>query len=101
MRPFPGPVVNCPLSGNVVFVQPNSWMIGWMDDCESENQLEAEEILKKIVADFEQLDRTIDLAITLAKDRKGQTAMDIAALQRAREAVRKGAALAKSKVDLP
>ena len=67
-----------------------------MDDCGSEPQVEAEEILKKIAADFEQLDRAIDSAMVLLKAANGGD-KDVEALRRAREAARKGAALAKSK----
>jgi uncharacterized protein YdcH (DUF465 family) len=67
------------------------------DTCSSESKLEAEAILKKIVADFEQLDRAIDAAITLL-DESQSSAEEIEALRRARKAARKGAALARSNV---
>jgi hypothetical protein len=69
-----------------------------MDECNTERQLDAEVILRKVIADFEQLDHTIDLAIELLRNGKSGARQDIAALRRAREAARKGAALAKSKV---
>lgn len=58
---------------------------------------EAEGILHKIVADFEQLDRAIDAAILRLKEGDGGPG-DIEALQRALEAVRKGAKLARGKL---
>jgi hypothetical protein len=70
-----------------------------MGDGDTDRQLEAEGILRKVLSDFEQLDRTIDKAISLLKERKGSAAKEIDALGRAREAARKGAALAKTKVD--
>jgi|KBSMisStandDraft_5_1062788.scaffolds.fasta_scaffold523317_2 hypothetical protein len=54
---------------------------------------EAEAILKKIAADFEQLGQEIDRAIA-ALSSDGDSSADIEALRRAKEAVRKGAALA-------
>jgi len=65
-----------------------------MNECSSQSELEAEVILRKIIADFEQLDRAIDSAIATLKAGQGQ-ADDVEALERARKAVRKGAALAK------
>jgi hypothetical protein len=70
-------------------------MSGSMDDSETERRPDAEAILRQVVADFEQLDRTIDKAIQLLEQGRGGEA---AALRRAREAARKGAELAKSKV---
>ena len=69
-----------------------------MDDCETERQLDAEAILRKVIADFEQLDRTIDLAIELLQNAQDGAKTDIDALQRAREAARKGAELARAKL---
>jgi hypothetical protein len=69
-----------------------------MDDCNAERQIDAEAILRKVVADFEQLDRTLDLAIDLLQNGKDEVRKDLEALRRAREAARKGAALARSKV---
>jgi hypothetical protein len=69
-----------------------------MDDCETERQLDAEAILRKVIADFEQLDRTIDLAIELLQNAQDGAKTDIDALERAREAARKGAELARSKI---
>ena len=74
------------------------WMSGPMDTCNAESKLEAEAILKKVVADFEQLDRAIDAAIALLDAGHG-SADEIAALRRARKAAQKGAALARSNVD--
>ena len=70
-----------------------------MGDGETEKLIEAEGILRKVVSDFEQLDRTIEKAIDHLKGGKKSAAKEIDALRRAREAARKGAALAKSKVD--
>ena len=67
-----------------------------MDDCGSESQLEAEVILKKIAADFERLDRAIDTAIVRLEAADGQ-AGEVETLRRAKEAARKGAALANGK----
>jgi hypothetical protein len=69
-----------------------------MDDCRSNRQLEAEVILRKIIADFEQLDLAIDSAITDLQAGSGP-AEDIEVLERARDAARKGAALARNKID--
>jgi hypothetical protein len=68
-----------------------------MNECSSQSELEAEVILRKIIADFEQLDRAIDSAIVTLKGGQGQ-ADDVEALQRARKAVRRGASLAKRHV---
>ena len=68
-----------------------------MNECSSQSELEAEVILRKIIADFEQLDRAIDSAIAALKAGQGQ-AGDVEALERARKAVRKGATLAKSHI---
>jgi hypothetical protein len=68
-----------------------------MNDCGAEPSLEAEMILKKIVEDFEQLDRAIDGAIARLQAGGGEHD-GVEALLRAREAVRKGAALARDKV---
>jgi hypothetical protein len=72
-------------------------MSGRMNECSSQSELEAEVILRKIIADFEQLDRAIDSAIAALKAGQGQ-AGDVEALERARKAVRKGATLAKSHI---
>jgi hypothetical protein len=61
-------------------------------------QVETGVILRKIIADFEQLEREIDSAIAAAEAGKSQ-AEDIAALRRAKEAARRGAALAKDKAE--
>lgn len=66
-----------------------------MDQCSAESKLEAEAILKKIIADFEQLDHAIGAAMTLLSSSAG-SADAIDALDRARKATRKGAALARS-----
>jgi len=57
---------------------------------------DAEVILKKIVEDFDELDRAIEDAIARLQASTGGPA-GIEALLRAREAVRKGAALARQK----
>ena len=62
-----------------------------------EPSLEAAMILKKIVDDFEQLDLAIDEAIARFRAGSGGPG-GIEALLRAKEAVRKGAALAREKV---
>ena len=66
-----------------------------MSDGIGETALETETILKKIVADFEELDRAIDAAI-LRLEAGSVSCEGVEALLRAKEAVRKGAALARS-----
>jgi hypothetical protein len=68
-----------------------------MNDFGGETSLEAEMILKKIVEDFERLDSALDAAIAGLQVGNGGHG-GIEALLRAREAVRKGAALARDKV---
>jgi len=67
-----------------------------MEECESEALAGADAILNKIAADFEALDIAIDAAIAHLNGSKGQAAKDVTALLRAKDAARKGAALAKS-----
>ena len=68
-----------------------------MNDCERDGDFEAKELLNKIVADFEALDQTLDSAIALLKA-GNKPGGDVVALERAREAARKGAQLAKNNV---
>jgi hypothetical protein len=69
-----------------------------MNDCGREGEGETEAILNKIAADFEALDRMIETAIALLKTGDGSNGTDLAALEKARDAARKGAALARGKV---
>jgi hypothetical protein len=71
---------------------------GGMNDCEGRSDLEPEEILTRIAADFEALDRAILAAISLLEAGSDSAAKDIAALRRAGEAARKGATVARSRV---
>jgi hypothetical protein len=66
-----------------------------MDHCSDESQLEGEVILKRIIADFEQLDHAIDAAIALLNSGAG-SAEEIETLRRARKAAQRGAALART-----
>jgi len=68
-----------------------------MDERGGEPSPEAEIILKKIVEDFEQLDRAIEEAILRLEEGEGG-GRDIETLLRALEAVRRGAELARDKV---
>jgi len=69
-----------------------------MDYGGNERHLEAQLILAKIVADFEELDRAINAAITHLKENDGK-ATEIEALLRAREAARQGTSLAISELE--
>ncbi len=69
-----------------------------MDDFPESREIECKLILAKIIADFEQLDLAIEAVM---KDMQAAPALasDITTLQRARDAARKGASLAKHKLD--
>ena len=69
-----------------------------MDDFPEKREIECKLILAQIITDFEQLDLAIEAVI---KDMQAAPALayDIKTLQRARDAARKGASLAKHKLD--
>lgn len=68
-----------------------------MDNLRPSAQLDVEHLLEKIVDDFEHLERAIESAIARIKD-SGGLASEVASLERARLAARRGAALARQRI---
>lgn len=70
-----------------------------MNHSPEDRTAETRRILTKIIADFEQLDCAIEAVMKDLQAAPGLVDDDVEALQRARDAARKGALLAKSKLD--
>jgi len=70
-----------------------------MNDFESRDQCDSAASLNKIIADFEQLEQAIDSVLPKLNASACAEEGDLQALHRAREAARKGVALARQQLE--